>query len=266
MKKLTVCCLSAIGLGLLAVLLRILHILFYVDGVDCLSEEKGFSYWAFLAVICIAVLFTFALLILLKNRHFISSSDSKFDINRNIVPVFAIASNVAYLGYSLINGGGFFNGTLSVKVVYIALTVLYCGFCGYIIMCGENYLKNKLSAAVSLAPVMFYLFKLIIVFIYYTSNHRDFNYKELILSSVSLLLFFFYFAYHSFNGQYSKRLFVFGLFAIFAVSATWIPPLLTIRSAPVFNNDPITLLLFALVDISSAMFAYSVLRMYCKNK
>lgn len=265
MKKLTVYCLGAVGLSALAVLLRIVQIVFFVDNIDCLISEKGFSYWTFVVVVLIAVMFTVLQLILLRNRDFIAADKAIFEINRNIVPAFVIVSNLAFLGYSVYNGGGYFNSSSVTTAVYAVLTVLFVGFCVFIIMSGENYLNNKFSFAVALAPVMLYLFRLIMIFIYYTSNHRDFNYKETILATIALLLFFLYFAYHSYNGQYAKRIFVFGLFAIFAVFACWLPPVLTIRSAPVFNNDTIYLLLNSLVDISSAVFAYSVLRIYCKN-
>ena len=262
MRKLSVCSFVAFGLGVIGLMLRVSQILFFVDNITCLPEQKSFSYYAFAGVLIAAALGTVALLIILKNGDFIAMGDSNYGIEKKLSSSFAIASALVLTVYSIFWGGGFFNGSLVIKIGYAFFTLLYCAFFGFLLAVGEKFASHRLTPVFSIAPVMYYLFRLILTFLYYTGHDRDFNFKEVILVDIAMALFFISFARHTSGGGYSKRSFVFGLFAVFSTAVTWLPPLFTVRSAPAFGNDTLSLLFHAVCDIGAALFVITVIRAY----
>ena len=93
MRKLAICCFAAFGLAVVGVLLRVSQIAFYVDNITCLPEQKSFSYYAFIAVIIVAVLAAVALTFILKNGDFIKMSDSNYGIEKKLSSSFAVAAS-----------------------------------------------------------------------------------------------------------------------------------------------------------------------------
>ena len=262
MRKLTVYGYCACVMGLLAIAVRICHILFFVDNVDCLSEEKSFSYWTFVAIFFAATVLAVVLLFVLKKDDFVKIDEVEFKLGRNFAAAFGIVATLACAGYSVYSGAGFFNSSVAIIVGFLFLSALMCFYYGYVAFAGTDFYKNKTGGAVSIIPIAYYILKVVTVFLYYTNNNRDFNFKEMILTNVLLLLFFTYLGKYISTKKSAKQAYVFGLFAIFAVAVTWLPLILTVRVVPVFETDTALFLLYATADISAALYAFFAIKTY----